>query len=91
LSDRIRRVVAEHARLATDVQTLSDDADLYSAGLTSHSSVNLMIALEDEFGVEFPDEALRKSTFQSMSAIADVLDQLGVPKLSLSPERVAVS
>jgi acyl carrier protein len=37
--------------------------------MTSHASVNVMLALEDAFDVEFPDEMLRRSVFESISAI----------------------
>jgi acyl carrier protein len=53
-----------------DVDSLSNDADLYQAGMTSHASVNLMLGLEDAFDVEFPDEMLRRSVFESISAIS---------------------
>ncbi len=39
------------------------------SGLTSHSTVNVMLALEDEFEIEIPDTMLRKSTFQSVANI----------------------
>lgn len=75
-SARIRHVLREHARLATDVDALDDQADLYQAGMTSHASVNLMLALEDAFDVEFPDSMLTRAVFQSVSAIADAIRQL---------------
>ena len=75
--DRIRAVLAAHARLATDVTNVPADADLYQLGLTSHASVNVMLALEDEFDVEFPDRLLRKATFASVDAIAAALAELG--------------
>jgi acyl carrier protein len=74
--DQVREVVAAHARLAVDVATLSDGDDLYRAGMTSHASVNLMLALEDEFGVEFPDRLLRRQTFSSVSEICGALAEL---------------
>ena len=37
-----------------------------------------MLALEDEFEVEFPDQLLRKSTFASVASIRGALAQLGV-------------
>ena len=76
---RVRSVVAENARLSVDVATLGDDADLFGAGMTSHASVNLMLALEDTFDVEFPDEMLKRSVFESVSAIASAIDQLTDP------------
>jgi acyl carrier protein len=77
MSDKIRQIIQEYGRLAVDVQTLGDQADLYLAGLTSHASVNLMLALETAFDVEFPDSMLKRSVFQSVSSIREALQQLG--------------
>ncbi|KJF21442.1 acyl carrier protein [Rhodococcus sp. AD45-ID] len=78
MSDQaIRKVLMEHGRLAVDVGTIDIDADLYALGLTSHASVNVMLALEDSFDIEFPDELLRKSTFASVRAIESALIGLG--------------
>ena len=74
----IRQVLDAHGRLPVSALTLSDDADLYQTGLTSHASVNVMLALEDAFEIEFPDSLLRKGTFQSVSAIRETLVSLGV-------------
>ena len=56
--------------------TLKDDSDLYEAGMTSHASVNVMLALEGAFDVEFPDRMLRRGVFESVSAIAAALTEL---------------
>jgi acyl carrier protein len=76
MNERIRRVIAESARLPADVEALSDTDDLYAAGMTSHASVNLMLALENEFDVEFPDHMLRRSVFESIAAISTALEEL---------------
>lgn len=76
MNDRIRAVLASHGKLSVSSSTIGEDADLYSAGLTSHASVNVMLALEDEFDVEFPDSMLRKATFASISNLSDALRQL---------------
>jgi len=76
MDDEIRVVLAEHGRLAVDAHALTDDTDLYQAGLTSHASVNVMLALEDAFDVEFPERMLRKKTFESVAAIRAALDEL---------------
>jgi acyl carrier protein len=44
--------------------------------MTSHASVNLMLALEDAFDVEFPDHMLKRSVFESISAIGEALREL---------------
>ncbi len=66
---RIRDVVQDHARLGLDRMDLAESADLYDAGMTSHASVNLMLALENAFDVEFPDELLTRSVFSSIASI----------------------
>lgn len=75
---KIRDVLAKHGRLPVDVYTLGDTDDLYKNGLTSHSSVNVMLALEDAFDLEFPESLLRKGTFESVAAIRVALASLGV-------------
>ncbi|MGV9480984.1 acyl carrier protein, partial [Gordonia aichiensis] len=50
--------------------------DLFAVGLTSHASVNVMLALEDEFDIEFPDEALKRATFSSIQSMAEVVGKL---------------
>ncbi|MDV6275288.1 acyl carrier protein [Rhodococcus erythropolis] len=77
IDQAIRKVLVEHGRLAVDVSTIGGEADLYELGLTSHASVNVMLALEDSFDIEFPDELLRKSTFASVKAIEGALAELG--------------
>ncbi|MDP9260709.1 MAG: acyl carrier protein [Actinomycetota bacterium] len=65
-----------HGRLPVDVDDLPDDADLFQSGMTSHASVNVMLALEDAFDVEFPDHMLKRSVFESIATIRAALDEL---------------
>ena len=73
---RIRTVLAQHGKLAQDAASLADGADLYQAGMTSHASVNVMLALEGEFDVEFPDHLLTRAVFASIASIRAALDEL---------------
>jgi len=77
MNERIRKILKDHARLTKTMEELTDDADLYQAGMTSHASVNVMLALEGEFDVEFPDSMLKRSSFESVSAIASAISELG--------------
>jgi acyl carrier protein len=74
--EEIRKIIAEHGRLSVDVAGLAPGADLYHAGMTSHASVNVMLALEDHFDIEFPDRMLKRSVFESISAIESALNEL---------------
>jgi acyl carrier protein len=76
MQDQIRDVLATHGRMAIDAHQVDDQADLYELGLTSHASVDVMLALEEEFDIEFPDEVLKKSTFESVHNIAQVIESL---------------
>jgi acyl carrier protein len=76
--EEIRSIIRDHARLPVEADALAVDADLYQAGMTSHASVNVMLALEDHFDVEFPDHMLKRSVFESMAAIAAALKELQV-------------
>ncbi len=72
----IREVLQEHARLPVDPSTLDVSDDLFQAGMSSHASVNVMLALEDRFDIEFPDAMLKRSAFESIGAIAGAVTQL---------------
>lgn len=76
ISSRIRKVLADHGRLGVAPQTLSDEADLYQAGLTSHASVSIMLALEGEFAIEFPDQMLSRNVFSNVTAIRKAVETL---------------
>ena len=76
MTDAIRRILKDHGRLSVDAMDLAEEADLYQAGMTSHASVNVMLALEGEFDIEFPDSMLRRSVFESIAAIRAAVEDL---------------
>ncbi len=75
-SEPIRTMLAQHARLSTPVSELTDSSDLYQAGLTSLTTVNLMLALEDHFDIEFPDRMLGRKTFESIETLSEAIEEL---------------
>ena len=75
-TSKIRSILKEHGRLTKDATSLDEAADLYQAGMTSHASVNVMLALEGAFDVEFPDHMLKRSVFESIAAIRAAIDEL---------------
>ncbi len=74
--ERIRKAVREHAGIRVAAESLTDSADLYRAGMNSHASVLLMIALENEFQLEFPDNMLSRDVFESIDAIATAIETI---------------
>ena len=78
-SEQVRTILAEHARLLVDPSQLAEDSDLYQAGLTSLSTVNLMLALEEHFNVEFSDRMLGRKTFGSIRSLVEAIEELAGP------------
>jgi acyl carrier protein len=78
MKDIIRGLLAEHGKLSVPLDEVHDGDDLFAAGLTSLSSVNVMLALEARFDIEFPNEMLNRATFQSIDAIASGIEGLGI-------------
>jgi len=76
VTETIRRILKEHGRLSRDPESLGPETDLYEAGMTSHASVNVMLALESEFEIEFPDHMLKRSVFESIAAISAAVGEL---------------
>ena len=76
MNERIRNVIAQYAKVNVDAAALDEHADLYQAGMTSHASVSLMLGLENEFDIEFPDHMLTRSMFESIASIRRAVEEL---------------
>ena len=74
--DRILQIVKDNASLGLGFEQVNYSTDLYRAGMTSYASVVLMIALENEFELEFPDAMLSRSVFASIDSIASAIESL---------------
>jgi acyl carrier protein len=76
MTEEIRKIIKDHAKLSVDALALAEDADLYAAGMSSHASVNVMLALEGHFDIEFPDRMLKRQVFESIAAIRSAVQEL---------------
>jgi acyl carrier protein len=76
LDTQIRAVLRDHGHLSKDVALLDAEADLYKSGMTSHASVNVMLALEGAFDIEFPDHMLKRNVFSSIHSIRAAVSEL---------------
>ena len=52
------------------------DGDLAAAGLTSLATVDLMLAIEDRFGIEFPEQLLNRRTFATLGSLVAAVRSL---------------
>ncbi len=76
MKQKIRELLARHGGLSMAVSDLKDDSDLYKAGLSSFASVQIMLAIEEAFDIEFPDSLLNRRSFQSIDAIALAVESI---------------
>jgi len=81
----IHKLIDEHGRLPVPASSLTDNQDLYEAGLTSFAAVQLMLGLEDAFDIEFPERMLNRRSFASIATIAACLTEL----TSDEPQKIA--
>lgn len=73
---KIRNILNQYGSLSRDPTALQVQDDLYEAGMTSHASVNVMLALESEFEIEFPDEMLTRGMFESIGSMLSAVEEL---------------
>lgn len=76
MNETIRELLAKVGNMPVPVADLADDADLYAAGLSSFASVQLMLAIEENFDIEFPDHLLNRKSFASIAAVKQTVDQI---------------
>ncbi|PLP97056.1 acyl carrier protein [Cupriavidus pauculus] len=70
----IRNILGEVARLDVPLATLADNDDLYAAGLSSLATVHVMLALENAFDIEIPDQMLTRQLFRSVDSLAAAVE-----------------
>ena len=54
-SDEIRAIIGDLV-IGVDVSALGDDARFTESGIDSLDHINILLAIEERFGVHFPDE-----------------------------------
>ncbi|MDP9840370.1 acyl carrier protein [Neorhizobium huautlense] len=76
MNETIRELLGRVGGLPVPVTEIADDADLYAAGLSSFASVQVMLAIEESFDIEFPDSLLNRKSFASIKAIEETVAQI---------------
>lgn len=76
MRDRVRTIVGSLNLLPVPVDGLSDQDNLFDAGMTSFGSVQLMMAIEEEFDIEFPNSLLTCKTFATLGGLIAAVEQL---------------
>jgi acyl carrier protein len=74
--DRVKQVIVRYAELGDNANHLNPDDDLFAQGMSSRASVGVMLGLESEFDIEFPDSMLRKDVFMTIRAISTAIETI---------------
>jgi acyl carrier protein len=74
LRARIREFINENY---ADGQPITDDTELVRSGIVeSYGIVELLLYIEEEFGLSFPDEMITPDNFRNVAAIAHGLETI---------------
>jgi acyl carrier protein len=74
--ERVRGLVGDILQRRAISRPVRIDEDLREAGLNSLDMVNLMLAVEAEFGLEIPDTDMTLRNFRSIAAIEAFVSSL---------------
>ena len=70
---RIKQVIIRTLSLEVDAEEIDDADELFDGGLglNSMATIEIIVGIEEEFGIEVPDEDLRVELFDSVQTMAD--------------------
>jgi acyl carrier protein len=75
VEQRVRAVVSKVARFAPDYEAFTPDADLFrDLGIDSGAALDMLLSLEDEFGVAIPDDTFGSA--RTLRSIAKLITEL---------------
>lgn len=79
LLDRVKALIVRQLRLELDPRDIDPDAPLFGEGLglDSIDALELVVGLEQEFGIRIPDADVGKRVFASARAIASYVAETG--------------
>ncbi|MGV3757854.1 MAG: acyl carrier protein [Verrucomicrobiota bacterium] len=78
LKQRIKQLMVENLMLQVTVEEIGDEQPLFgpeSLGLDSVDALQLVVALDKNFGLKIPDQAAAKQILTSVSAMAAAVEK----------------
>jgi acyl carrier protein len=77
LAPRVKDLIVRRLKLDIDPSTIQDDAPLFGEGLglDSIDALELVLGLEQEFGIKVEDEEVGVKAFASVNALVDFIEQ----------------
>lgn len=97
--DRVRKLLVERLHVEREPDTIDPDTPLFGTGLglDSVDAVEMVVSLEDAFGLKLPDDALGRRVMRTVGKLVDLViayeDAIAagtlVPGDMASPEEVS--
>ena len=77
LAARVKGLIVRRLKLEIDPASIQDDAPLFGEGLglDSIDALELVLGLEQEFGIKVQDEEVGVKAFASVNALCDFIEQ----------------
>ena len=77
LAPRVKELIVRRLKLDIDPKSIEDDAPLFGEGLglDSIDALELVLGLEQEFGIKVEDEEVGVKAFASVNALVDFIEQ----------------
>jgi acyl carrier protein len=77
LARRVKELIVRRLKLEIDPSTIQDDAPLFGEGLglDSIDALELVLGLEQEFGIKVEDEEVGVKAFASVDALVDFIER----------------
>lgn len=70
IGQRVKSAIVQSLRLSIDPNDIADDESLFEGvGVDSIAALEIIFALEQEFGIEVDDEELRVDLFDSVNSM----------------------
>jgi acyl carrier protein len=77
LAPRVKELIVRRLKLDIDPVSIQDDAPLFGEGLglDSIDALELVLGLEQEFGIKVEDEEVGVKAFASVNALVEFIEQ----------------
>ncbi|HEY3169520.1 MAG TPA: phosphopantetheine-binding protein [Thermoanaerobaculia bacterium] len=77
LAPRVKDLIVRRLKLDIEPSSIQDDAPLFGEGLglDSIDALELVLGLEQEFGIKVEDEEVGVKAFASVNALVDFIEQ----------------
>lgn len=76
VTEALMGLIVAHLPQVVDRAQVALETNLYELGLDSTAAIGLMLALEEKFGVSFPDSLVDETSFETPKALKEVISSL---------------